>query len=75
MAQGSTFDLSLIKAPYGTGANSPASIDGWPFRIDPSSVQLPIKAKMSKFTVKIGYPTRWRDYYDLRSIEDRIAAG
>ena len=66
MAQGSTFDLSLIKAPYGTGTNAPASIDGWPFRIDPSSAQLPIKAKMAKYTTLGGfvvqvYGTTWGD--------------
>lgn len=42
------FDLSLIKAPYGTGKAANASLAGIPFRIDPESVSLPIQAKVFK---------------------------
>lgn len=45
---GSAFDRSLIKQPYGDGANSPATINGVPFRIDPDSVSLPVHAKVNK---------------------------
>ena len=66
----SVLDLSLIKAPYGTGTNAPATLSwdhgGWSFRIDPSSVTLPIRAKMSKFITLGGmvvqvYGTTWGD--------------
>jgi hypothetical protein len=62
----SILDMSLVKAPYGKGTNSPATINGWPFEIDPSSVQLPIRAKVQKyrtiggFVVQV-YGTTWGD--------------
>jgi hypothetical protein len=63
----SVLDLSLVKAPYGEGSTQVASIDGWPFTIDPiSSVQLPMRAKMQKFRTVGGfvvqvYGTTWGD--------------
>jgi hypothetical protein len=66
----SVIDLSLLKGgPGGTlgfGGSGPATIDGWQFRIDPSSVQLPIRAKVQKyrtiggFVVQV-YGTTWGD--------------
>jgi hypothetical protein len=62
----SVLDLSLVKAPYGKGAKGPATIDGWPFHLDPTSVQLPIHAKVQKyrtiggFVVQV-YGTVWGD--------------
>jgi hypothetical protein len=70
----SVLDLSLLRAPQnpnatatkGTGPSGPATIDGWPFRIDPSSVQLPMSAKVQKFRTIGGfvvqvYGTTWGD--------------
>jgi hypothetical protein len=62
----SVIDQSLTKAPYGKGPQGPATIDGWSFRIDPSSVQLPIRAKVQKFRTVGGfvvqvYGTTWGD--------------
>ena len=62
----SVLDLTLVKSPYGTGANHTASIDGWTFTIDPTSVQLPMRAKMQKFRTVGGfvvqvYGTTWGD--------------
>jgi hypothetical protein len=62
----SILDLSLVKAPYGKGPRGPATINGWPFRIDPTSVQLPIRAKVQKFRTIGGfvvqvYGTTWGD--------------
>lgn len=63
----SVLDTSLLKAgPYGTGTDRPATIAGLNFLIDPSSVQLPIRAKMQKFRTLGGfvvqvYGTTWGD--------------
>ena len=62
----SVLDLSLVKAPYGKGSDSPATLNGVHFRIDPSGTSLPIRAKMSK-TYTIGgmvlqvYGVTWGD--------------
>jgi hypothetical protein len=70
----SVLDLSLLKAPQdpnatatkGTGPSGPATIDGWPFDIDPSTVELPMSAKVQKyrtiggFVVQV-YGTTWGD--------------
>lgn len=62
----SIIDMSLVKAPRGNGPPGPATIDGWPFRIDPTSVELPIRAKVAKFRTVGGfvvqvYGTTWGD--------------
>jgi hypothetical protein len=62
----SVLDLSLVKGPYGKGPRGPATINGWPFHIDPSSVALPIKAKVQKYRTVGGfvvqvYGTTWGD--------------
>jgi hypothetical protein len=72
----SVLDTSLIKPRWGgsgpqgpwhgTGHGGSAVIDGWAFDIDPTSVQLPIKAKVQKFRTVGGfvvqvYGTTWGD--------------
>lgn len=62
----SVIDMSLVKGPYGKGPRGPATINGWKFDIDPSSVQLPIRAKVQKFRTVGGfvvqvYGTTWGD--------------
>jgi hypothetical protein len=62
----SVLDLSLVKGPYGKGPRGPATINGWHFDIDPSSVALPIRAKVQKYRTVGGfvvqvYGTTWGD--------------
>jgi hypothetical protein len=62
----SVLDLTLVKGPYGKGPRGPATIDGWPFNIDPTSVSLPVRAKVQKFRTVGGfvvqvYGTTWGD--------------
>ena len=54
----SVLDLSLVKAPYGTGPNSPATINGVAFRLDPSATTLPIKTKIAKMYTLGGIVTQ-----------------
>jgi hypothetical protein len=67
----SFIDQSLVKGPpgngnHGTGHNGAATLNGVAFRIDPTSVELPMRAKVQKFRTLGGfvvqvYGSTWGD--------------